>query len=459
MRSNAPTLQRSSLPIVVIVGRPNVGKSALFNRIAKKKIAIVHEESGVTRDKVSAPAEWMGREFLLVDTGGIAEPRGKKITDTITAEMRKQSESAIREAAALIFVVDATVGITPLDEDVAREIRRSGKRVFLAVNKVDSDLRESSIAEFARLGFSDLFPISAAHGRKVDDLLDALIKTLPEERTDAATLHAPRSAPLSIAIVGKPNVGKSSLVNALVKTERVIVTAIPGTTRDSVDVPFTLKHGKTERDSVLIDTAGIRPVGKVRDTVEVFSVMRSETSIERCDIALLVLDAKLGVTAQDKRVGGKVTEAHKGCVIVVNKWDLMKGTERAQQIFERKVRHDLFFLNYAPIVLVSAKEAQGLSRLAAAILEVDRKLDLQIQTAVLNRALETAVASYLPPQRFGKHLRVFYGNQIGTRPPTFLIFVNDPTLLAPHYERYLADQIRKNCGFDVSPIKLIFRGR
>jgi GTP-binding protein len=244
-----------------------------------------------------------------------------------------------------------------------------------------------------------------------------------------------------------------------VKTERVIVTAIPGTTRDAVDVPFILKQGKTERQCVLIDTAGIRPANRVRDSVEVFSVMRAENSIGRCDIALLVIDATLGVTAQDKRVGGKIAEAYKGCVIVVNKWDLMRGGERAQQLCEKRIRNDLFFLNYAPIVFVSAKEAQGLSRLSAAILEVDRKLDVTVQTAVVNRALETAVASYLPPQRFGKHLRVFYANQIGSRPPTFLVFVNDRALVAPHYERYLADQIRKHCGFTVSPVKLIFRGR
>jgi len=459
MENPKSEIQNRKLPVIAIVGRPNVGKSALFNRIAKRKIAIVHEESGVTRDKISAPAEWMGRDFLLVDTGGIAQERGKKIADTITAEMRKQSESAICEAAALVFVVDASVGITPLDEEVAREIRKSGKRVVLAVNKVDSDSREASVADFARLGFPDVFPISAAHGRRVDELLDALIQFLPPEETDASTPDAPPSTPLHIAIVGKPNVGKSSLVNALVKTERVIVTAIPGTTRDSVDVPFVLKHGKTERNSALIDTAGIRPVGRVRDSVEVFSVMRSENSIERCDIALLVLDATLGVTAQDKRVGGKITEAHKGCVVVVNKWDLMKGTERAQQIYERRVRHDLFFLNYAPVVFASAKDTQGLSRLAAAILLVDKQMDASVQTAVLNRALEESVASYLPPQRYGKHLRVFYGNQIGSRPPTFLVFVNDPSLLAPHYERYLCDQLRKKCGFDSVPVKLIFRGR
>jgi GTP-binding protein len=452
MRSSPATL-----PVVAIVGRPNVGKSALFNRIAKKKIAIVHEESGVTRDRVSSPVEWMGRQFLLVDTGGIAQQRGEKIQDAITAEMRKQSHTAIREASVVVLVVDGSVGITPLDEEVARQVRKSGRRVLLAVNKVDSQAREESMAEFSRLGFHEMFAVSALHGRKVDELLDAVIKALPE--TTQPDLAPHRATPLCIAIVGKPNVGKSSLVNALVKTDRVIVTAIPGTTRDAVDVPFILKQGKTERDSLLIDTAGIRPVGRVKDSVELFSVMRSENSIGRCDIAVLVIDAKLGVTAQDQRVGGKIAEAHKGCVIVVNKWDLMKGAERAQQLYEKRVRHDLFFLNYAPIVFVSAKHAQGLSRLAAAILLVDQQLDATVQTAVLNRALDQSVSAYLPPQRFGRHLRVYYGNQIGSRPPTFLVFVNDPTLLAPHYQRYLCDQLRKRCGFAHAPVKLIFRGR
>jgi GTP-binding protein len=410
---------------------------------------------------VTAEAEWLGRRFTLVDTGGIALERGEKTRDLITDAMRRQAQAAIREAVAVIFVVDAHAGITPLDEEVAAQLRKSGRSVYLAVNKVDSAAREEEASgEFARLGFPQMFFISALHGRRVDELLDAVTQNVAAASQHSDTSSLQPSTPLSIAIIGRPNVGKSSLVNRLINEERLIVTDIPGTTRDAVDVPFRLKHGATERDCLLIDTAGIRPVGKVRDSVEVFSVMRAQSSIERCDVAVLVLDATTGVTAQDKKVGGKIAEAFKGCVIAVNKWDLMRDEKLDLEKCAAAVRRQLFFLNYAPIVFISALEGRGLEKLMDAVLRVDQQMDVTVQTAVLNRAIDKAMDSYQPPRGHGgKYLRVYYGNQVATRPPTLLLFVNDPGSRAPHYERYLADRLRQDCGFGHAPLKLIFRGR
>ena len=455
-----PTLQ---FPIVAIVGRPNVGKSALFNRIVGRRVAIVHEQAGVTRDRVSARVRWHDKSFEIVDTGGIAFA-----DEPLAVATQQQAEIAIEMATALILVVDVTTGIAPLDLEIAARLRASGKPVFLAINKVDHEGRLSSVAEFAQLGFDRSFPIAAVHGRGITALLEAVTADFP------VGAEAEPARPTRIAIVGRPNVGKSSLVNCLLQSERTIVSDIPGTTRDSIDVPFTI-DGKPY---VLVDTAGLRHRSKIRTSVDQFGLMRAERCIRECDLAVLVLDAREGVTNQDKKIGGQIAEAGRACVIFVNKWDLAEEQERLQKSAARSprsaqgkkklsfreeylaaLRKELFFLDWAPVVFASAKTGVGVSDLFGAIRQVEGQADRVVGTAELNQVFMRAQSMYPPPVVGGKRFKIYYAVQKSSRPPTFTLFVNDPRCLAPHYRRFLVDRIRAAWGLTGWPVVLDCRPR
>jgi len=483
--------------LIAIVGRPNVGKSALFNRIAGRRIAIVHDQPGVTRDRVSAEVEWRGTPFTLVDTGGIGLLRREKAPDVILAAALQQVELAIAAAHVIILVVNVQEGVLPLDEEVAARLRASGKRVLVAVNKVDNPRAEAGVAEFARLGFDALFPVTAIHGAGVPALMDEAMKHLPaaaapeprapeagtpaasDARADAdGALAAPT---LRLAIVGRPNVGKSSIINALTASQRVIVSPIPGTTRDAVDVPFTVETDGVQQRYVLIDTAGLRKARRVNDSIEFFSVQRTVDSIQRADIVVLVLDAEAGVTEQDKKICDHIVEARKACIVVVNKWDLVseevrRAQEREMRRRARKqrgggrdlvmlsefaewVQGRLFFLDYAPVIFTSATTGFQLDRLLEAVRYVAAQLRQQIPTALLNRTLHDAVEQRQPISDRGHRLKFFYATQVRQAPPTFLLFVNRDELFSEPYKKYLAEQLRKAFGFEGCPLVLVPKAR
>lgn len=452
------------MPILAIVGRPNVGKSTLFNRIVGRQIAIVHEQPGVTRDRVSAPARWGEKSFEAVDTGGIAFMDDERARDPLAAAMLRQAEVAIEMATVIVMVVDVTAGVAPLDVEIARKLRASGKPVVLAVNKVDSQRRDEGVDEFAALGFRHVFPIAAVHGLGVRELLDAATADFPERVAEQEEAPAPR-----IAIVGKPNAGKSSLINCILKSDRTIVSDIPGTTRDSVDVPFTIG----DRRYVLIDTAGLRHRSKIRTSVDQFGLMRAERSIRECDIAVLVMDAAEGVTKQDKRIGGLIDEARRSCVIVVNKWDLAAEEERKVRKPARKgvappafreeylaaLRQELFFLDWAPVLFASAKTGERVEELFSLLSRVERARQVRADTPRLNQLLGRALDSYPPPYLHGKRFKIFYAFQKPGPVPTFVLFVNDARCLTPHYERFLADRVRSVWDFTGSPVVFECRAR
>lgn len=453
--------------ILAIVGRPNVGKSTLFNRIAGRRVSIVHEESGVTRDRVAAAARWGDRSFEVVDTGGIAFA-----DDVLAVATQRQAELAIEMATALVLVVDVTDGVTPLDLEVAGKLRASGKPIFLAVNKVDNEKRDRNVGEFAELGFEKMFPIAAVHGLGVPELLDAATEAF------AAGEEEETARPTQIAIVGRPNVGKSSLINAILKSERTIVSDIPGTTRDSVDVPFQLEHHGESRPYVLVDTAGLRHKRKIHSSVDQFGLMRAERSIRNCDIAVLVLDARDGVTKQDKSIGGQIFEASRSCVIVVNKWDLAAEEEAQERAKPHKsagrgrkpkksfreeyldaLRKELFFLSWAPVLFASAKTGANVNELFDLVARIEKESLRRVETPQLNQLLIRATESYPPPFVHGKRFKVYYAFQKSTRPPTFRLFVNEVQCLTPHYERFLVDKIRAAWGFEGCPVVLECRPR
>jgi GTP-binding protein len=449
--------------VLAIVGRPNVGKSALFNRIVGRRVSIVHEEAGVTRDRVSAHAEWRDKHFEVVDTGGIGFMDEEKTQDVLAGATRQQAEIAIEMADALVLVVDVTAGVTPLDQEIARKLRTSGKPIFLAVNKVDNEKRMPAVAEFSELGLEKMFPIAAIHGPGVPALLDAVT-----EGFEAGQAAEP-ARPTRVAIVGRPNVGKSSLVNALLKDERTIVSAIPGTTRDSVDVPFTL-DGKP---FVLIDTAGLRHRSKIKTSVDQFGLMRAERSIRECDVAVLVLDAVDGVLNQDKKIGGQIAEAARACVILVNKWDLateldvktmrQKATGKRQKNFREEyveaLQRELFFLDWASVSFVSAKSGKGVGDLFKSIAVIEREMSQHVETPKLNQLLGRALDSYPPPYVGGRRFKIYYAFQKSSRPPRFTLFVNDTALLTQHYRRFLVDKIRAGWGFTGCPVILELKQR
>ncbi|MBP9902557.1 MAG: ribosome biogenesis GTPase Der [Verrucomicrobia bacterium] len=480
--------------LIAIVGRPNVGKSALFNRIIRRRLAIVHDEPGVTRDRVSAEAEWRGRPFTLVDTGGIGLLRREKSTDIIVKATVGQVELAIEAANVIILVVNVQEGIVPLDREVAQRLRLCGKPVLVAVNKVDTYRVEAQAAEFSQLGFEKVFPVTAIHGEGIDALMETAVKLLPaytpaaeavvtETAATAATPPTKRDEPLKLAIVGRPNVGKSSIINALTKSERVIVSDIPGTTRDSVDVPFEVETDGVRQKYVLIDTAGMRKTRRVGDSVEFFSVQRSEESIVRCDIAVLVLDAESGIIEQDKKIADRIVEARKACIVVVNKWDIYEESvrvartaeiERRNQKQRREgnedpltmlgefgawVQEKLFFLDYAPVIFTSAKSGFHLDRLLEAVRYVAAQLQQKIPTALLNRTIQDAVERRQPVSAAGHRLKFYYATQVRQAPPTFLMFVNRDELFSDAYKKHLAGDLRKAFGYEGCPIILVPKPR
>ncbi|MCX8108121.1 MAG: ribosome biogenesis GTPase Der [Verrucomicrobiae bacterium] len=464
--------------MVAIVGRPNVGKSALFNRIAGRRIAIVHDQPGVTRDRVTTEIQWRGHRFVLADTGGIGLAPGEKTSDVIIAATLDQVQLAIDTACVIIFVVDAQEGLMPLDHDVAGRLRTSNKPVLLALNKADNPQFDAATAEFAKLGFDKIYPVSAIHGRGVTALLNAVIQLLPEEaRQKPEPDNAQEEPPaLKLAVVGRPNVGKSSLINAIINDKRLVVSPIPGTTRDAVDVPFTIQHQGVKEHYVFIDTAGLRKKRKIADSIEFFSVKRAEHSIERCDLVLFVVDAETGIVEQDKKIADRIVEAQKACIVVVNKWDLFRDAVREAKAkfgppktdhpdkldqpqpsvasFARWVQNKLFFLDYAPVIFTSANDGKGIDRLFEAIRTVAAQLRQKIPTALLNRTLHDAVERRQPPSASGARLKFFYATQTAQVPPTFLLFVNRTDLFSPQYEKYLADQLRAAFGFEGCPIIL-----
>jgi GTP-binding protein len=485
--------------LVAIVGRPNVGKSALFNRIVRRRIAIVHDQPGVTRDRVSAEAEWQGRPFTLVDTGGIGLLRREKAEDIIVKAAIEQVDLAIEAAHVIILVVNVQDGIVPLDQEVASRLRRSNKPVLVAVNKVDTSRAESGADEFTRLGFEKIFPVSAIHGEGIEALMKTVVGLLPDEVSSfkgsvssEQTTAGPeqletenlklKTSPLKLAIVGRPNVGKSSIINALTRSERVIVSPIPGTTRDAVDVPFEVETDGQRQKYLLIDTAGMRKTRQVNDSIEFFSVKRTEDSIARCDIAVLVLDAESGITEQDKKVADKIVEERKACIVVVNKWDLVEETVRKARVEEierrRKkenrnapklmttlsefgewVQEKLFFLDYAPVIFTSALSGFQLERLLEAVRYVAAQLQQKIPTAILNRTLQDAVERRQPVSARGHRLKFFYATQVKPAPPTFLLFVNRDELFSEQYKKYLADQLRRAFGYEGCPLILVPKAR
>ena len=443
---------------VAIVGRPNVGKSALFNRLAGRNIAIVHDQPGITRDRISAVSKRGAEPFTIWDTGGIG---GAGETELLQ-EVRAAAAAAMHEADLILFIVDAQQGLTPIDQELARLLRRSKRPVVLVVNKIDHPKHEDLAAEFSRLGFASVESISAAHGRGIDSLVETIDRLLP--KSEIRNPKSEISTPLSLAIIGRPNVGKSSLINAILSDRRTIVSHLPGTTRDAVDIAY--RHGPD--DFVLIDTAGIRARGKHSSSVEVFSVMRSERTIRRADLCVLVIDATIGVTSQDKKIAALMQKAHKPSLIVVNKWDLVKPDRGARERLAELIaetRERLFFLAYAPILIASALTGENVERLFSAIRKVRRAARERLGTGVLNRLLRAAFAANPPPMVSGKRMKLFYATQargLSERrldPPEFVLFVNDPKLLGQTYERYLEAQIREAQPFPGLPVLLNFRPR
>jgi len=436
-----------SKPVVAIVGRPNVGKSTLFNVLAGEMISIVKDTPGVTRDRIYANVTWLDREFTMIDTGGI-EPDSR---DIILSQMREQAQIAIDTADVIIFLTDVKQGLVDSDSKVADMLRRSGKPVVLVVNKVDSfDKYMADVYEFYNLGIGDPFPVSAASRLGIGDMLDEVIKYFPEASEDEEEDERPR-----IAIVGKPNVGKSSIINKLLGENRVIVSDIAGTTRDAIDTE--IKHNGKEY--VFIDTAGLRRKNKIKEEIERYSIIRTVTAVERADVVLMVIDATEGVTEQDAKIAGIAHERGKGIIIVVNKWDAIEKNDKTMNEFEKSVRNTLSYMPYAEIMYVSAVTGQRMMKLYDMIDMVMENQTLRIATGVLNEIMAEAVAMQQPPSDKGKRLKLYYITQVSVKPPTFVIFVNDKELMHFSYTRYLENKIREAFGFRGTSLKFIIRER
>ena len=432
-------------PLVAIVGRPNVGKSMLFNKLTGQRLSIVEDTPGVTRDRLYAPCEWLGRRFDLVDTGGI-EPR---TDDEILLFMRTQAEIAIQNATVIIFLCDIKTGLTASDQEVANMLMKSGKPVVLAVNKMDqTGPTNPDIYEFYNLGLGDPVAVSAVHGHGTGDLLDECLKYFPPEDDEEEDPDL-----IKVAIIGKPNVGKSSLVNRILGEERVIVSNMAGTTRDAVDSYFENEKGKY----LLIDTAGMRKKSKVDDRVEKFSVLRGTMAIERCDVCLILIDANEGVTEQDTKVAGLAHDAGKACIIVVNKWDAVEKDDKTMDRMREDVRRDLSYMTYAPILFISALTGQRVDRLFDLINYVNEQAAMRITTGMLNNVLADATARVQPPTDRGRRLKIYYMTQVGVKPPHFVCFCNNAELFHFSYQRYLENQIRTTFGLEGTSIKLTVR--
>jgi GTP-binding protein len=437
--------------VAAIVGRPNVGKSAIFNRLAGRRVAIVHPESGVTRDRLVMEVSWNNERFDLIDTGGIAQPDGAESSDMIERAIRNQAEEAIEDAAVVILAVDVTAGPTPLDWEVARLLRKYGRTAFVAANKADAEHLDAKAEEFAGMGFR-VFPVSALHGRGFDALMPQVLKALPE------TPNPTVANPLKVAIVGRPNVGKSSFVNALLGSDRVIVSPIPGTTRDSIAIPFVLGSGPQARHYVLIDTAGLRKNARVDSSVERFSRMRAEHSIREADVVVHILDAAAGPLEQDKKVAAAVQEFGKGCVVLVNKWDLLPPGTTPEE-YTAPLLRVMPFLKYCPVIFASAKTGFNVHESIDAIDRVGASTQTKLPTGLLNRTLLNAYERVQPPSIQGKRLKIFYATQVGTAPVRLRLFVNDPKRITPAYREYLVRKLRETFGLEGSPVVLHFVAR
>ncbi|WP_416198117.1 MAG: ribosome biogenesis GTPase Der [Sporanaerobacter sp.] len=431
-------------PVVCIVGRPNVGKSTLFNRIVGRRISITEDKPGVTRDRIYAEAEWLNKYFILIDTGGI-EPYSE---DTILSQIRRQAEVAIDTADVILFVVDGLEGITASDREIANMLRKSGKKVILVCNKIDTPKTPPDIYEFYELGLGDPVVVSAGQSLGLGDLLDEVVENFPEDKDTEYDEDT-----IKVAVIGKPNAGKSSLINCILGEERVIVSDIPGTTRDAIDTYFEYKDDKY----VFIDTAGIRRKRNIDENIEKYSVIRSLTAIDRSDVCILIIDATQGVTEQDAKIAGHAYERGKALIIAINKWDLIEKSDKTYLEFEKEVRNVLSFVTYAPIVLISAKTGKRVNKVFELIKEVYSSYTKRISTGIFNDILNEAVILNQPPTDKGRRLKIYYGTQVGIKPPKFVIFINDRELSHFSYERYLENQIRQNFGFEGTPIQLEFK--
>jgi len=437
--------------IVAIVGRPNVGKSALFNRLVRRRLAIVHAEEGVTRDRLAAPADWLGQRFEVVDTGGLALMDRAKTGDDIARATTDQVKVAIEDAAAVILVTDLKAGLQPLDIEVARLLRKAGRPAVVAANKADLPEWDERTGEFAALGYP-VVPLSAAHNRGAEALMEAVLPHLPPDTGEA---EPPR---LKVAVVGRPNAGKSSYINRLAGKERVIVSEVPGTTRDTISVPFTLTtpDGR-ERHYMLVDTAGMRKQGRVHESVEKFSLFRAETGIAEADIVVLMLDAEEGPSTQEKKVAALIRKHRKACVVLVNKWDLARGTGVKASDYEEQMRRELFFLGDIPILFVSALSGHQIRRSFEVIATVAERLETAMPTGVLNRVIRDAFERSQPPFARGRQLKFYYAAQTGTNPPRVTLFVNNPKLSNPSHQAYLEARLRE--AFDLAGVPLVLRYR
>ncbi|MHB9032134.1 MAG: ribosome biogenesis GTPase Der [Anaerolineae bacterium] len=431
--------------LVALVGRPNVGKSTLFNRLIGERRAIVEGIPGTTRDRQYGRAEWTGHNFSLVDTGGLVLDEA----DSLTKQVRVQAQVAIEEADLILYIADVTDGILATDYEIASLLRKTRKPIILAVNKVDNTKRALDLPEFYELGLGDPYPISALRGQGIGDLLDHMVEMLPKQLEEPEIEQA-----LHIAIVGRTNVGKSSLVNQLLGEERAIVSDIPGTTRDAVDTRL-LYYGQP---IVLIDTAGIRKRGSIARGIEKYSVLRAFRAIDRADLVLFVVDATAGITEQDAHIAGFILEEFKSVAVLVNKWDLVTKDTHTQVEFEAKLRGELKFMDYVPILYISALSGQRVDRILPLMLRINQERLLRLGTNELNAILRDATAQHSPPTQAGKKLRFYYGSQVSINPPTFVFFVNDTELVHFSYTRYLENQIRDRYPFEGTPIKIIFRG-
>ena len=435
-------------PIVAIVGRPNVGKSTLFNIFANSRISIVEDTPGVTRDRLYADTEWLDNEFMMVDTGGIEIMN----TDKIAVSIRQQAQIAIAEADVILFVCDARAGITHEDAEVAKMLRQSKKPIVLAINNADSPKQEMEILEFYNLGIGEPIPVSAANHLGLGDLLDAVVEKFPET---SAYGEDGNEDEIKVALIGRPNVGKSSIFNTLVGEERSIVSDVAGTTRDAIDTPVIREGQKF----LFIDTAGMRRKARIDEPIEKYSIIRSLRAVDRSDVVLMVIDAIDGVTEQDKKIAGYAHEAGKGIVLVVNKWDLYDKDNTSTLRYTENLRRELVFMQYAPVVFVSAMTKQRIHRLPEVIHYVAEQNAMRISTSVLNQVVEDAIAINPPPTEKGQRLKILYATQVKIKPPTFVIFVNEPEIMHFSYQRYLENKLREAFGFEGTPLQMIIRGK
>jgi len=450
-------------PVVALVGRPNVGKSTLFNRLVGERLAIVDETPGTTRDRLLSESDWNGIEFHVIDTGGIDPTHGGRSPLSVGSadfiqQIKEQALVAIEDADAILFLTDGETGVTAPDREVADILRRYQKKlpdgnfwppIFLVVNKCESEARRQSVGEFYELGLGDPYAISALHGTNTGDLLDALVESFPPQQGED------EDEAVKIAIVGKPNAGKSSLLNKLVGKERAIVSPIPGTTRDAVDTNIQYEG----IDITLIDTAGIRRRGKIDPGVEKYSVLRSFKAIERADVALLMIDATTGITAQDAHIAGFILDAWKSCVVLVNKWDAVEKDTYTMDTYSKRIRQELNFLDYVPIQFISAKTGQRVDKVIPLALQVQEERLVRLTTSKINQIIHNAQDAHPAPSVKGRQLKMYYGTQVRSDPPTFMIYVNDPKLAHFSYRRYMENQLRAEYGFLGTPIRIVMKGR